>query len=114
MLRAAFSLPEAVLDAERAGSNVEWLPEKVGEDLAGATGNHMELFPTTVFWYRSREGIGDTVRHTVPLAATPTDDDGNSMRLPKALTPFYRLVRSGKLILEHGVGWRPGRRLDFR
>ena len=97
MLRAAFSLPEAVLDAERAGSNVEWLPEKVGEDLAGATGNHMELFPTTVFWYRSREGIGDTVRHTVPLATT-----------------FYRLVRSGELMLEDVVDCRPGLRLDFR
>jgi hypothetical protein len=37
--------PKAVLDEECADSNTEWLAGWVGEDLCGATGNHLEVLP---------------------------------------------------------------------
>ena len=101
-------LPQTVLDQARADSNVEWLVAKVGDKLTGAVGSHMGVLPRAVFRYRTRDGIGDAVWQTIRLATAPTEGDCKSIRLPKALTPFYGLVRPWNLILEHGIGWRFG------
>jgi hypothetical protein len=91
MLRSASPLPEAVLDEERANSNVEWLAGKLGAYLAGVAGNHiMEGFSMAAFRYRSWDEIENVVRHTVRFVHTPTDDDRKSIRPPKALAPFLQ------------------------
>src|ERR1019366_2180933 len=97
----------------RRDSNVQWLAAKVQGELAGGASPHMGNLPRAAFRFRSRGRGGDAVGHMLRLATMPTENDRRSVRLPKALAPFYALVRPWKLIRQYGIGLRPGPRPDL-
>lgn len=82
------SLAGSFLDEERADSIVEWLAWKVGEDLAGATGNHMEVVSSIRSSVLVADGTEDDAVQASHLATSPTDDDRKSVCLPDSLYPF--------------------------
>jgi SAM-dependent methyltransferase len=106
-------LPGAILEQARQDSNVRWLATKVQTELAGGASPHMGVLPRAAFRYRSRDGTADAIGHMFRLATMPTEGDRRSVRLPKALTPFYALVRPWKLIQQYGIGLRSGPRPDL-
>ena len=106
-------VPETILERARRDSNVQWLAARVEGELAGGASPHMGVLPRAAFRLRSRDGAVDAVRHMLRLAMLPIEDDRRSVRLPKALSPLYGLVRPLKLIQEYGIGLRPGPRPDL-
>ena len=103
-------VPETILERARRDSNVRWLTERVRGELSGGSSPHMGVLPRAAFRFRSRDGIAGAFGHMLRLATVPTEDDRLRVRLPKALTPFYGLVRPCKLMREYGIGLRPGPR----
>jgi hypothetical protein len=57
-----------------------------------------------VFRIRTRDGIGQGLRHTLWLALSPTESDRGTVYLPRWLSPLYVLVRPLRLLREHGSG----------
>jgi hypothetical protein len=43
---------------------------------------------------------------------SPTERDRQTIRLPRALAPFYMLVRPLRLLREHGLGFRQRRKRE--
>lgn len=99
-------VPEHVLEPAQQDSNVRWLAASVRERLTGGSSPLMGVLPRTAFRFRSRDGLGDAVRHTLRLATMPTEHDPKIAAPFKVLAPLYRLVRPWKLLREHGVGLR--------
>lgn len=106
-------IPDTVLQQARRDSNVRWLYARVQSELAGKASPHMGVLPRAAFRFRSRDGMGDAVRHTARLATMPTENDRENVNLPKVLAPFYSLARPWKLIQKYGVGLLPGQRPDL-
>ncbi len=102
-------VPENVLDQAERDSNVRWLAAKVLSELGGGPSSHTGVLPRAMFRFRSRDDAADGMKHLLRLASTPTESDRGDVRLPKALAPFYRLMRPWKLIRQYGIGLRPGR-----
>jgi SAM-dependent methyltransferase len=64
-----------------------------------------------MFRLRSRDGIGQGVRHMLRLAMKATERDRMTMRLPAALAPLYVFARPWRLLREYGFGL--GRKIDL-
>lgn len=85
---------------------VRVLAEKVYEKYAGISDAGAGVFPRALFRIRSRDGIGQGLRHTLRLAMSPTESDRQEVRLPRWLAPSYILVRPWRLLREYGSGLR--------
>jgi precorrin-6B methylase 2 len=100
------SLPQSVLERAQRDSNVRWLADKVQAQFEGNADPSPGVVPRTVFRLRSRDGIGQGMRHMLRLSMSPTERDRQTMRLPRALAPLYALVRPLRLLREYGLGFR--------
>ena len=100
------SLPQPVLERARRDSAVRWLAGKVGSQFERNADTSPGVVPRAVFRLRSRDAIGQGMRHTLRLAMSPTESDRQMMSLPRALAPLYVLMRPLRLLREYGLGFR--------
>jgi hypothetical protein len=100
------SLPQSVLERAQRDSNVRWLTDKVRAQFEGNADPSPGVAPRAIFRLRSRDGIGQGMRHILRLAMSPTERDRQTMRLPRALAPLYMLMRPLRLLREYGLGFR--------
>ena len=100
------SVPQDVLEEAQRDSHVRWLTNRVYDELAGREDPRAGVIPRAVFRLRSRDGAMDAIRHTVRLATNPTMSDRQKTRLPRALSPLYKIVRPWKLVRQYGIGLR--------
>jgi hypothetical protein len=103
-------LPQSFLERAQQDSGVRWLADKVRAQFQGDANSSPGVVPRAVFRLRSRDGIGQGMRHLLRLAMSPTERDRQTMRLPRALAPLYMLMRPLRLLREYGLGLR--RRLE--
>jgi hypothetical protein len=99
-------LPGQLLEEIGRDSTVQELAEKVYERYADISDPGAGVLPRAVFRIRLRDGIGQGLRHTWRLAISPTESDRQKVRLPRWLTPLYRLIRPWRLLREYGSGWK--------
>ena len=97
-------LPGHLLEEIRRDRIVQGLAEKVYEQYADISDPGAGVLPRAVFRLRSRDGIGQGLYHMLRLAMSPTESDGQTVRLHRWLTPLYMLVRPWRLLREYGSG----------
>ena len=97
-------LPEQLLEKIGRDHTVQELAEKVYEQYADISDPGAGVLPRAVFRIRSRDGIGQGLRHTWRLAMSPTESDRQKVRLPRWLTPLYLFVRPWRLLRQYGSG----------
>jgi hypothetical protein len=100
----AAPLPPELLKEIGRDKMVQELAEKVYAQYADISGPGAGVLPRAMFRFRSRDGIGQGLRHTLRLAMSPTESDRETVRLPRWLTPLYVLVRPWRLLREYGLG----------
>ena len=83
-------LPQQLLEQIRRDHTVQELAEKVYEQYTGISDPSAGVLRRAVFRFRSHDGIGQGLRHTLRLATAPTQSDRQSVRLPGWLTPLTR------------------------
>jgi hypothetical protein len=99
-------LPGQLLEEIDRDRTVQELGEQVYQQYAGISDPSAGVLPRAVFRFRSRDGIGQGLRHTLRLAMSPTESDRKTVRLPRWLTPLYMLVRPWRLLREYGSGMK--------
>ena len=99
-------LPDQVLQAISADRAIHKLAETVYEQYVGISNPSAGVLHRAVFRIRSRDGLGQGLRHTLRLALSPTESDRGTVRLPRWLSPLYALVRPLRLLREYGAGFR--------
>ncbi len=99
-------LPQSLLDNAENDSNVLWLSRKVSEKYKGISDSSAGVIPRFAFRLRSRDGIGQGLRHVLRLAISPTESDREIVSLPTALSPLYVFLRPWRLMREYGLGVR--------
>jgi hypothetical protein len=97
-------LPEPVLERARQDSGVRWLTNRVLEQFVGRIDSNLGVMHRAAFRMRSRDGMGQGVRHMLHLATAPTERDHETVRLPRTLALFYAFVRPWRLLKEYGLG----------
>jgi hypothetical protein len=98
------ALPERVLRAISRDRAVQKLAENICEQYSGISNPGEGVLNRAVFRIRSRDGIGQGLRHTLRLALSPTESDRGTIHLPRWLSPIYMLVRPIRLLREYGAG----------
>jgi hypothetical protein len=98
------TLPDPVVRTISRNHAVEKLAEKVSEQYAGISDPGEGVLQRAIFRIRSRDGIGQGLRHTLWLALSPTESDRETVCLPRWLSPLYALVRPLRLLREYGSG----------
>jgi hypothetical protein len=106
-------LPPHVLKRAQRDPAVRWLADKVRAQFEGNADASPGVLPRALFRLRSRDSLGQGVRHMVRLTMSPTERDRESMHLPRALAPLYMLVRPLRLLQEYGLGIRRRLKLDL-
>jgi hypothetical protein len=99
-------LPEFIIEKARVDSNVCWLAERVHQCFDRASEADLGMVSRTAFRWRSRDAMGQGIRHMLRLVASPTESDREMMHLPQALAPLYIFLRPIRLLRDHGVGSR--------
>jgi hypothetical protein len=97
-------MPAQILEEVGRDRTVRELAEKVYEQYAGGADPGAGVLLRAIFRFRSRDGVGQGLRHTLRLAFSPTESDRRTVRLPRWLTPLYMLVRPWRLLREYGSG----------
>jgi hypothetical protein len=97
-------LPEKILAEIGRDHTVQELSEKVYEQYADISASGAGALPRAMFRIRSRDGIGQGLRHTWRLAISPTESDRQQVNLPRWLAPLYMLVRPWRLLRQYGSG----------
>jgi hypothetical protein len=97
-------LPEKILAEIGRDRAIPDLAAKVYEQYAGISAAGAGALPRAMFRIRSRDGIGQGLRHTWRLAMSPTESDRQEVRLPPWLAPLYMLVRPWRLLRQYGSG----------
>jgi len=97
-------LPAQILEEIGRDRTVRELAEKVYAQYAGGANPGAGVLLRAMFRFRSRDGVGQGLRHTLRLALSPTESDRRIVRLPRLLTPLYMLVRPWRLLREYGSG----------
>ena len=97
-------LPTQLLEEIGRDRTVRELAEKVYQQYAGGADPSAGVLLRAIFRFRSRDGVGQGLRHTLRLALSPTETDRQTVRLPRWLTPLYVLVRPWRLLREYGSG----------
>jgi Uncharacterised nucleotidyltransferase len=99
-------LPDQVVQVISRDQAVQKLSEKICEQYAGISDLSAGVLHRAVFRIRSRDGIGQGLRHTLRLALSPTESDRGTVHLPRWLSPLYALVRPLRLLREYGAGFK--------
>jgi hypothetical protein len=97
-------LSDPVVQAISRDRAVDKLAEKVCEQYAGICDPSAGVLQRAMFRIRSRDGIGQGLRHTLWLTLSPTESDRGTVYLPRWLSPLYALVRPLRLLREYGSG----------
>jgi hypothetical protein len=97
-------LPGLLLEEIGRDRTVPGLAAKVYAQYADISDPSGGVLPRAAFRVRSRDGIGQGLRHTLRLAMSPTESDRQIVRLPRWLAPLYVLVRPFRLLREYGSG----------
>lgn len=100
----AAGLPDHLVEAIRRDRAVPGLAAKVYAQYAGISDPGAGVLPRAAFRFRSRDGIGQGLRHMLRLVMSPTESDRQTVRLPRWLAPLYVLVRPVRLLREYGSG----------
>ena len=111
MLGAA--LPQSILERSERDSNVRWLANQMQTRFRGNADANPGVIPRAVFRLRSRDTMGQGMRHMLRLTMSPTERDREAMRLPRAFGAAYMLVRPWRLLREYGFGFRRRVKLDL-
>lgn len=106
-------LPPPVLERVARDASVRWLAGKVRAQFEGSADASPGVLPRAVFRLRSRDSVGQGLRHIARLTISPTERDRQSARLPRALAPLYMVVRPLRLLQEYGLGFRRRLKLDL-
>src|SRR5260370_41888051 len=69
------TLPQPILERAQRDSRVLWLADKVRDQLEGNVDASPGVVPRALFRLRSRDRIGQGVRHILQLTMTPTERD---------------------------------------
>jgi len=107
------ALPQPVLERAQRDAAVRWLAEKVRAQFEGNADASPGVVPRSLFRLRSRDGIGQGIRHTLRLTMSPTERDRQTAHLPRFLAPLYMLTRPWRLLREYGLGFRRRLNLDL-
>jgi hypothetical protein len=99
-------LPPPVLRRIELDATVRWLADKVWAQFGGAADASPGVVPRALFRLRSRDSVGQGLRHVARLTTSPTERDRQSAYLPRSLAPLYLLVRPFRLLQEYGLGFR--------
>jgi hypothetical protein len=97
-------LPAELLEEIGRDKTIQDLAEKVYAQYADISGPSAGVLSRAMFRFRSRDGIGQGLRHTLRLAMSPTESDRETLRLPRWLSPLYVFVRPWRLLREYGLG----------
>ena len=97
-------LPRHLLEEIRRDRIVQELAEKIYKQYEDISDPSAGVLPRAVFRLRSRDGIGQGLRHMLRLAMSPTESDRQTVHLPRWLTPLYMLLRPWRLLREYGSG----------
>lgn len=100
------SLPPDVLQRAEDEPGVRWLARKVCEQYAQISDPGAGVWSRASFRLRSRDTIGQGLRHMLRLTLSPTESDRQFVSLFGFLSPFYILVRPFRLLCEYGWGIR--------
>jgi hypothetical protein len=100
------ALPQPVLERAQRDPAVRWLAEKVGAQFEGNADASPSVVPRALFRVRSRDSIGQGMRHMLRLTMSPTERDLETTRLPRFFAPLYVLLRPWRLLREYGLGFR--------
>jgi hypothetical protein len=106
-------LPPSILERIERDAKVRWLTEKVRAQFEGAADASPGVVPRALFRVRSRDSVGQGLRHMVRLTMSPTERDRQSTHLPRSLAPLYLLLRPLRLLQEYGLGFRRRLNLDL-
>ena len=97
-------LPEQVARRVRAdaaaSSSATWVRQQLFQDDGVSPGIGERL----LFRLRMGRGLWDSLRYSLRLAMSPTEEDYALLRLPALLDPLYALLRPVRLAREYGVG----------
>ncbi len=107
------ALPQPVLERAQRDAAVRWLSGKVRAQFEGHADASPGVVPRSVFRLRSRDGLGQGMRHMLRLVTSPTERDRQTTRLPRFLAPLYVLTRPWRLLREYGFGFRRRLKLDL-
>jgi Uncharacterised nucleotidyltransferase len=97
-------LPDKLLEEIGRDHAVQELAGKIYEQYANISDPGGGVLPRAVFRIRSRDGVGQGLRHTWRLAMSPTESDRQQVNLPRWLAPLYMLVRPWRLLRQYGSG----------
>jgi putative nucleotidyltransferase-like protein/methyltransferase family protein len=107
------ALPQPVLERAQRDAAVRWLAEKVRAQFEGNADASPGAVPRSLFRLRSRDSIGQGMRHLLRLTLSPTERDRQTTRLPRFLAPLYVVLRPWRLLREYGLGFRRRLPLDL-
>jgi hypothetical protein len=75
-------VPDAFIERATSDSSVRWLAAKVRAGLSGQQSPAVGMLPRAAFRYRSRDGVGEGIWHTLRLATMSTESGPRRMRHP--------------------------------
>jgi hypothetical protein len=95
------SLPDIVAAEIQANPAVDSLATQVEEDLFCESRGAPSLWRSYAFTLRAMDGVLQRIRFCLRLGLSPGIADLRALRLPRALFPFYFLIRPLRLIMRH-------------
>jgi hypothetical protein len=102
LLGAAIPAPvESAIRVDRAALG---FADEIAADLAGGVSHDVEQMSYFRLMMRLRERRADRVRFLTRLTFTPGPGEWETVRLPKALFPLYRVVRLARLAARFARG----------
>jgi Uncharacterised nucleotidyltransferase len=103
-------VPPPILERAQRDAAVRWLADKVRTQFEGNADASPGVVPRALFRLRSRDEIGQGIRHLLRLTMSPTELDRQSAHLPRSFAPLYVLIRPLRLLRQYGLGFRRRRK----
>jgi hypothetical protein len=97
------ALPETVLEKVRADGAVRRLGAQVRGRLFAGPVDSSQVIKHSLFFILARERRADRARCRIRMALAPTVNDLTFLRLPRALSFAYYLLRPVRLVGKHGL-----------
>jgi hypothetical protein len=90
-------------DFATAGAEVKPLASQVERHLFESGHGPMRIARRALFRIRTRQGIWEGLHHLLHVATAPTEEDWDSVELPRSLTALYRAIRPFRLMRDHSL-----------
>jgi len=103
-------VPPPILERAQQDAAVRRLTDNVQAQFEGNADASPGVVPRALFRLRSRDGIGQGIRHMLRLTMSPTELDRQSMHLPRSFASLYVLMRPLRLLRQYGLGFRRRRK----